>query len=71
MGRSGRKHGIGKWRIDQAIDDAGAPTIDGDALIYVGRDDEGLLLEIVLVPDDKQKAELTCIHAMPAEWRDR
>ena len=48
--------------------DAGEPTVVGDALQYVGRDESGLELEIVAVPDDRGDG-LAVIHAMPAEWR--
>lgn len=71
MGRSSRKHKIGRWRVDQAIKNASYHLVQGDALIYVASDNEGLLLEIVLVPDDRDPAKYTCIHAMPAKWRSR
>jgi len=38
-------------------------------LHYVGTDDRGLELEIVAVPDDSGRADLTVIHAMPTDFR--
>lgn len=71
MARSSRKHKIGRWRVEQAVDNASFRRNQGDALIYVGLDDTGLLLEIVFIPDDRDPTRYTCIHAMPAKWRDR
>lgn len=71
MGRSSRKHKIGRWRVEQALEHADEPTADGDALVYVGTDGDGVILEIVLVPDDKNPGKYTCIHAMPIEWRSQ
>lgn len=70
--RSARKHKIGNARIL----DAGNPTQLGhDALLYIGKDDRGLELAIIAVPDDKHEGGLAVIHAMPTrflgEGRDR
>ena len=69
IARSGRKHRVGKQHILSAMVDAGLPHVVGDTLHYVGTDDRGLELEIVAVPDDSGRADLTVIHAMPTEFR--
>lgn len=51
------------------MQDAGEPTIDGDALVYVGIDARGVELEIVAVPDDRNPEGLAVIHAMPTDFR--
>ncbi|MGN7799091.1 hypothetical protein [Leifsonia sp. 22587] len=66
--RSARKHRIGNAHILAAMMDAGEPTAEGDALRYVGRDDRGVELEIIAVPNDRGDG-LAVIHAMPTEWR--
>lgn len=43
---------------------AGKPAVLGDQLLHVGTDDRGIELEIVAVPDDSGRAELTVIHAI-------
>lgn len=68
MTRSGRRHRIGNAHILAAIIDAGEPVVEGDSLVYIGRDDRGIELEIVAVPNDKGDG-LAVIHAMPAEFR--
>jgi len=50
---------------------AGEPVLLGDQLLYLGPDDRGIELEIVAVPDDSGRAELTVIHAMPTGLRRR
>ncbi len=50
---------------------AGEPVLLGDQLLYLGPDDRGIELEIVAVPDDSGRAELTVIHAMPTRLRRR
>lgn len=47
------------------------PTTVGDQLLYVGIDDRGVELEVIAVPDDSGRADLTVIHAMPTMWRSR
>lgn len=68
MTRSGRRHRIGNAHILAAIIDAGEPVAEGDSLVYIGRDDRGIELEIVAVPNDKGDG-LAVIHAMPTEFR--
>lgn len=65
---SARKHRIGNAHIIAALANAGAPTVDGDALIYVGLDDRGIEIEIVSVPNDRGEG-LVIIHAMPTHYR--
>ena len=67
--RSGRKHRIGNVHILAAMIDAGEPTVEGDALVYIGRDDRGVELHIIAVPDDRRPGGLAVIHCMPNEWR--
>lgn len=43
----------------------------GDQLLYVGPDDRGIELEVIAVPDDSGRAELTVIHAMPTHLREQ
>ena len=69
--RSGRRHKIGNARILEALVDAGAPTVIGDQLHYVGVDGRGVELEIVAVPDDRLPGGLAVIHAMPTGFRRR
>ncbi|MEX1021838.1 MAG: hypothetical protein WD800_08530 [Dehalococcoidia bacterium] len=73
--RSARKHRIGKARALAAIRDSGEPqriparSVDlSERLLWIGRDDRGLLLEVVAVerPDC-----LLVIHVMPLQYRDR
>lgn len=71
ISRSGRKHKIGNAHILAAMVSAGEPMLVGDQLIYIGPDDRGIELEIVAVPDDSGRADLTVIHAMPTALRRR
>ncbi len=71
VARSGRKHRIGNAHILEAMLDAGEPVAVGDQLLYVGVDDRGVELEVIAVPDDSDRADLTVIHAMPTIWRVR
>lgn len=66
--RSARKHRIGNAHILAAMIDAGAPTVDGNALVYIGKDDRGVELHIIAVPNDRGDG-LAVIHAMPNDWR--
>jgi hypothetical protein len=66
--RSARKRRIGNAHILAAMMDAGVPTVDGDALVYIGRDDRGVELHIIAVPDDRGEG-LAVIRAMPHERR--
>ncbi len=54
-----------------ALVNAGEPILLGDQLLYLGPDDRGIELEIVAVPDDSGRAELTVIHAMPTGLKRR
>jgi hypothetical protein len=69
VGRSGRKHGIGLARILQALRSAGEPEILGDKLFYVGRDDAGTELEIIVIADPATRSRFLVIHAMPTSWK--
>lgn len=71
--RSGRKHGLGNRHILAAMIDAGEPeSAEGsDALIFVGRDDRGVELYVIAVPDDRREGGLAVIHCTPTEWRNR
>lgn len=41
----------------------------GDTALYIGTDDRGLELEMVLVPDDRNPGGFAVIHAMPTSFR--
>lgn len=71
VARSGRKHRIGLAHILAAMQAAGVPEVDGDWLLYIGRGDRGVELEIIAVPDDQDRADLTVIHVMPTAFRRR
>jgi hypothetical protein len=70
--RSGRKHGLGKAHVIEAMIDAGEPEVeeDGDALLFVGKDSRGVEIEVVAVPDDRNEDGLAVIHAMPTKYRE-
>ncbi len=65
--RSARKHRIGNARIITAMINAGEPTREADALVYIGADDRGVELRIIAVPDDR-KDGIAVIHAMPTQY---
>ncbi|GAA5143291.1 hypothetical protein GCM10023340_08370 [Nocardioides marinquilinus] len=67
--RSARKHRVGNAHIVEAMVAAGEPTVEGDALTYIGTDSRGVELEIVAVPDNKREGGLAVIHAMPTSYR--
>lgn len=69
--RSARKHRVGNGHILAALASADTPQPDGDALVYVGMDDRGVMLEIVVVPDDRHHGGWAVIHAMPTSFRIR
>jgi len=71
VARSGRKHKVGNAHILAAMVNAGEPLLVGDQLLYLGPDDRGVELEIVAVPDDTGRADLTVVHAMPTALRKR
>ncbi|AYY15559.1 hypothetical protein EF847_15210 [Actinobacteria bacterium YIM 96077] len=58
---------MGNAHILAAIANAGEPIVEGDALTYVGKDDRGVELTIIIVPDDRAgwMDSWTIIHAMP------
>jgi hypothetical protein len=65
--RSARKHKIGNAHILAAMQNAGKPVLvpEMDQLLYVGRDDRGIELLIIAVPDNRDPGGLAVIHAMP------
>lgn len=65
----GRKHRLGKAHIVEAMVEAGVPELQGDALLYIGRDSRGVEIEVVAVPDDRREGGLAVIHAMPTHYR--
>jgi len=69
--RPARKHRIGNAHILAAITNAGEPTIEGDAETYIGPDDRGVELRIVVVPDDKRPNAWAVIHAMPTSYEKK
>ena len=73
IARSGRKHKIGNAHILAAMVDAGEPVIDpgGDQLVFIGKDDRGIELYVVAVPDDRDPEGLTVIHCSPMAWHAR
>jgi hypothetical protein len=73
VARSGRKHRIGNARILAAMVDAGDPIVDPDSdqLVFIGRDDRGVELYVIAVPDDRDPLGLTVIHCMPNTWHER
>ena len=66
-----RKHGITTARIRAALRNAELVAQEGDQASYIGVDDQGQELELVLVPDDRSNRPdaFTVIHAMPTKWR--
>lgn len=69
IARSARKHRIGNAHILAALANAELVAEVGDQAMYVGTDDRGLELEVILVPDDRDPNAFTVIHAMPTDWR--
>jgi hypothetical protein len=69
--RSARKHRIGVAHIVAALENAGDPVVDGgDRRMYIGTDDRGVELEIVMVNDGRDGV-WAIIHAMPISFRAR
>jgi len=68
-----RKHGITTTRILAAVENAELVDAVGDKAGYVGVDNQGEELELVIVPDDRESGTdtFTVIHAMPTKWSDR
>jgi len=71
ISRSARKHKLSAGRIRQALVNATLVREEGDAAVYVGTDDEGLEIELVIVADDRSDDGFTVIHAMPTVWRQQ
>lgn len=71
ISRSARKHKLSAGRIRQALVNATLVREEGDAAVYVGTDDEGLEIELVIVADDRSDDGFTVIHAMPTAWRQQ
>ena len=71
ISRSVRKHKLSAGRIRQALVNATLVREEGDAAVYVGTDDEGLEIELVIVADDRSDDGFTVIHAMPTVWRQQ
>lgn len=71
ISRSARKHKLGASRIRQALANATLIREESDAAVYVGTDDEGVEIELVIVIDDRSDNGFTVIHAMPTIWRRR
>ena len=53
ISRSARKHKLSAGRIRQALVNATLVREEADAAVYVGTDDEGLEIELVIVADDR------------------
>ena len=71
ISRSARKHKISAGRIRQALANATLVREEADAAVYIGTDDDGLEIELVIVADDRSDDGFTVIHAMPTIWRRR
>jgi len=71
ISRSARKHKLSAGRIRQALVNATLVRKEADAAVYVGTDDEGLEIELVIVADDRSDDRFTVIHAMPTVWRQQ
>lgn len=71
IGRSARKHKLSASRIRRALTNSTLIREEADAAVYVGTDDEGVEIELVIVPDDRVEGGFTVIHAMPRVWRRR
>ena len=69
ISRSARKHGLGAERIRQALATATLVREESDAAVYVGTDNRGVEIELVVVGDDRNEGGLAVIHAMPTAWR--
>jgi len=69
ISRPVRKHKISADRIRQVLTNATLVREEPDASVYVGVDDNGVEIELVIVADDRNEGCLTVIHAMPTAWR--
>jgi hypothetical protein len=68
---SARKHRISQSRIIAALNNAVHVGSIGDQEHFVGVDNLGVELELIVVPDDKRFGEYACIHAMPTRYRNQ
>jgi len=71
ISRSARKHKLSACGIRRALANATLVREAVDAAVYVGTDDDGLEIELVIVADDHSDDGFTVIHAMPTAWRQR
>jgi len=71
ISRSARKHRLGAERIRQALATSTLVRQESDAAVYVGTDDRGVEIELVVVTDDRNEGGYTVIYAMPTAWRQR
>jgi hypothetical protein len=71
VGGDARKHRIGNAHILAALMNAELVDVIGDQARYIGPDDRGVELELILVPDDRNPDAFTIIHAMPTGFRER
>lgn len=71
VARSARRHKVSAGRIREALKSAVLIREEDDAAVYVGTDERGLEIEMVVVSDDRVDGGLTVIHAMPTSWRRR
>ncbi|RDI47224.1 hypothetical protein DFR68_109223 [Nocardia mexicana] len=67
---SARKHRLTRNRILAALENAELVQTVGDAEYYIGTDNLGMELELIVVPDDRYPDRLACIHAMPTHYRE-
>lgn len=58
-------HWCGPYRA--ALVNARLQAVVGDQALYIGTDDRGIVLEMVIVPDDRRQGSFAMIHCMPIE----
>jgi hypothetical protein len=68
VARSARRHRIGVAHMLVALENESARALEGDTVRIIGRDDRGVELELLLVPNDRGTG-WTIIHAMPTLFR--
>ncbi|NKY50074.1 hypothetical protein [Nocardia vermiculata] len=66
-----RKHGLTRTRILAALENAELVEKVGDQMVFLGIDNRGVELHIILVPDDKNPDRLACIHAIQYHYLTR
>ncbi|WP_182360573.1 hypothetical protein [Tomitella gaofuii] len=59
-----RKHGLTRTRILTALENAELIDTVGDKQVFLGTDDQGVELHMILVPDDRDLDRMSCIHAI-------